>query len=136
MQTKKTTRTPRSGHPSCSSVKAGGNKSDKWRMRERPRPASVRSRAFLCDRPCHGGVSHAPLLSDSPGALALGDPLASDATLQLGQLGLATHVHPTLPGSSSALVGSLHDPLAFVLCQGLGKAMKPRPMGVVRSKCG
>ena len=26
-------------------------------------------------------------------------------------------VHPTLPGSSSALVGTLHDPLAFVITQ-------------------
>jgi hypothetical protein len=33
---------------------------------------------FLCDGPCHGGVSHAPLLGDRPGALALGEALASD----------------------------------------------------------
>jgi len=73
---------------------------------------------LLCDGPCHGGVSHAPLPGDSPCTLALGDALASNAPLQIGQLWLATHVHPTLAGSSSALVGSLHDPLAFVLRQG------------------
>src|SRR5262249_61726540 len=55
---------------------------------------------------------------DRPGTLALGDALASDAPLQLGQLGLATHVHPTLAGGSSAIIGTLHDPLALVLRQG------------------
>src|SRR5215475_11249836 len=85
-----------------------------------PRPAvcSLRSRTLLRDGPCYGGVSHAPLLGDRPGTLALGNALASDAPLQLGQLELATHVHPTLVGSSSTLVGTLHDPLAFVLRQG------------------
>src|SRR5262249_16996652 len=55
---------------------------------------------------------------DRPGTLALGDALASDAPLQLGQLGLATHVHPTLAGGSSAVIGTLYDPLALVLRQG------------------
>lgn len=59
-----------------------------------------------------------PLLGDRPGALATGDALASDAQLQLVQLGLATHVDPLLPGSNSAVVGTLHDTLAFVLSQG------------------
>src|SRR5262245_31934485 len=77
-----------------------------------------KTKAHLRDGPCHGGVSHAPLLGDRPGTLALGNALASDATLQLGQLGLAPHVHSTLAGSSSAVVGALHDPLAFVLRQG------------------
>jgi|SRR5262245_11416529 len=72
----------------------------------------------LCDGPCYRGVSHAPFLGNRPGALALGNALASDAPLQLGQLGLATHVHPTLSGTSSAIVGTLHDPPAFVLRQG------------------
>jgi len=40
------------------------------------------------------------------------------ALLQLGQLGLATHVHPSFAGSSSPVVGTLHDPLPFVLGQG------------------
>src|SRR5262249_12177913 len=84
-------------------------------------PARMQSGALLCDRPCYGGVSHAPLLGDGPGTLALGNALASDAPLQLSQLGLAPHVHPTLAGSSSAVVGSLHDPLAFVLRQGAQK---------------
>jgi hypothetical protein len=48
-------------------------------------------------------VSHTPLSGDSPGALTLGDPLASDALLQLAQLGPATHVHATLAGSSSTV---------------------------------
>src|SRR5262249_17577052 len=78
----------------------------------------VRSSTLLCDGPCYGSVSHPPFLGDRPGTLALGDALASDATLQLGQLGLATQVHPTLAGSSSTVVGTLPDPLAFVLCQG------------------
>jgi hypothetical protein len=51
-------------------------------------------------------------------ALAFGDALASNAPLQLAQLGFATHVHPSPPRSSSAVVGTLHDPLAFVLRQG------------------
>src|SRR5215813_8004928 len=78
----------------------------------------------LCDGPCYGGVSHAPLLCDRPGTLALGDALASHSTLQLGQLGLATHMHPTLAGSSSAVVGALHDPPAFVLRQGAQESDK------------
>jgi hypothetical protein len=65
-------------------------------------------------------VSHAPLLGNRPGTFAFGDALASNAPLQLGQLGLATHVHPTLAGSNSAVVGTLHDPLAFVLGKGSG----------------
>jgi hypothetical protein len=72
----------------------------------------------LCDGPRHGGVSHAPLPSDGPGALTLGDPLACDTPLQLGQLGLAAHVHTTPAGSNSAIVGTLHDPLALVFSQG------------------
>src|SRR5215831_10808807 len=51
----------------------------------------------------YSGVSHTPLLGNRPGTFALGDALASDATLQLRQLGLATHVHPALAGSSSAV---------------------------------
>jgi hypothetical protein len=38
--------------------------------------------------------------------------------LQLGQLGIAAHVYTTLAGSSSAIVGTLHDPLALVFSQG------------------
>jgi hypothetical protein len=94
----------------------------------------IRSSTLLYDGPRHSGVGHTPLLSDRPGTLALGDALASNEPLQLVQLGLATHVRPTLAGSSSALVGTLHDPLAFVLCQWFRNAMKPRPIGVVRSK--
>jgi hypothetical protein len=63
-------------------------------------------------------MSHAPLPGDGPGAFALGNPLASDTPLQLRQLGLAAHVHPTFAGSSSAIVGTLHDPLALVFGQG------------------
>src|SRR5690242_8164189 len=68
--------------------------------------------------PRHGGVSHTPLPSDSPGALTLVDPLASDTPLQLGQLGLAAHVHATLARSSPTVVGAFHDPLALVLRRG------------------
>src|SRR5262245_36397317 len=46
------------------------------------------SSSFLCDGPCYGRVSHAPLLGNSPGTFALGEALASNAPLQLGQLGL------------------------------------------------
>jgi hypothetical protein len=60
----------------------------------------------------------------------------SDAPLQLRQFGLAAHVYPALAGRGSAVVGTLHDPLTFVLRQALRKAMKLRPLGVVRSKCG
>jgi hypothetical protein len=75
--------------------------------------------------PCHGGMSHTPLPSDSPFcALTLGGPLASDTPLQLAQLGLAAHVNPTLAGSCSAVVGTLHDPLALVLRQGALSARK------------
>src|SRR5262245_59967807 len=81
-------------------------------------PVRIRSRILLCDGSRHSGVSHTPLPSDSPGALALGDPLASDTPLHLGQLGLAAHVHTTLAGSSSAVVGTFHEPLALVLRQG------------------
>ena len=76
------------------------------------------SSTLLRDGPRYGRVSHAPLLGDRPGTLAFGDALPSDATLQLGQLGLATHMHTTLAGCSSAVVGTLHDPLAFVLREG------------------
>src|SRR5215472_2298718 len=72
----------------------------------------------LCNGSRQGGVSHAPLSGDRTGTLPLGKTLASNATLQLGQLGLATHVHPTFAGSSSTIVGTLHDPLALVLRQG------------------
>jgi hypothetical protein len=72
----------------------------------------------LYDCPCYSGVSQAPFLRDRPGALPFGNALASDAPLQLCQLGFATQVHPTLTGSSSAVIGTLHDPLAFVLRQG------------------
>src|SRR5262249_54748306 len=71
-----------------------------------------------CDGPCYGGVSHTPFPCDRPGTLALGDALASDAPLQVGQLRLATHMHPTFACSSSAIIGTLHDPLALVLRQG------------------
>jgi len=73
-----------------------------------PRAATARARV----------MSHAPRAGDSPFALTLGDPLASDTPLQLGQLGLAAHVHTTLAGSSSTVVGALPDPLALVLRQG------------------
>src|SRR5215831_20714379 len=73
---------------------------------------------LLCNGSRQGGVSHAPLSGDRTGTLPLGKTLASNATLQLGQLGLATHVHPTFAGSSSTIVGTLHDPLALVLRQG------------------
>src|SRR5215510_8821178 len=76
------------------------------------------ARSLLCDGPCYGGVSHTPFPCDRPGTLALGDALASDAPLQVGQLRLATHMHPTLACSSSAVIGTLHDPLALVLSQG------------------
>jgi hypothetical protein len=92
-------------------------------------PARIRSRTLLCDGPCYGGVSHAPLLGDRPGTLALGDALASDSTLQLGQLGLATHVQPTPSGSSSAVVGTLHDPLALVLRQSAQECDEPTTDG-------
>jgi hypothetical protein len=71
----------------------------------------------LCHRPRHCGVSYSPLTRDSPGALSLGDPLARDPSLQLGQLRLAAHMHPTLAGSGSTVVGTLHDPLALVITQ-------------------
>jgi hypothetical protein len=57
-----------------------------------PRRVNVQ---VLCDGPRHGGVSHTPFASDSPGALTLGDALASDTPLQLRQLGLAAQMHPT-----------------------------------------
>src|SRR5262245_30465546 len=76
------------------------------------------ARSLLCDGPCYGGVSHTPFPCDRPRTLALGDALASDAPLQLSQLGLATHLHPTLACSSSAVIGTLHDPLVLVLRQG------------------
>jgi hypothetical protein len=88
------------------------------RQARQSRPARIRSSTLLEDGPCYGGVSHAPLLGDGPGTLALSDALASDTPLQLGHLGLATHVNPTLAGTSSAVVGTLQDPLAFVLRQG------------------
>src|SRR5262245_63884180 len=78
----------------------------------------MRTSPALCDGQCYGGVTHTPLLGDRPGTLALGDALASDAPLQVGQFRLATHVHPTLAGSSSPVIGTLHDPLALVLHQG------------------
>ena len=84
----------------------------------RVRSCPLGSFSILCDGPRHGGVSHAPLLSDRPGTLTPGDAFASNAPLQIGQLGFATHVHSALPGSSSAVVGTLHDPLAFLLRQG------------------
>ena len=87
----------------------------------------IRSSTLLYDDPCYICVSHAPLPGDSPRTLALADALASDTPLQLGQLGPATHVHPALSGSSSAVVRTLHDPLAFVPTRALRKAMKPRP---------
>jgi hypothetical protein len=43
-----------------------------------PRPAKIQSSTLLEDGPCYGGMSHAPLLGDRPGALALGEALASD----------------------------------------------------------
>src|SRR5262245_14598448 len=79
---------------------------------------TVMIRSLLCDGPCHGGVSHTPFPCDRPGTLALGDTLTSYAPLQVGQLRLATHMHPTLACSSSAVIGTLHDPLALVLRQG------------------
>jgi metal-dependent amidase/aminoacylase/carboxypeptidase family protein len=39
---------------------------------------------------------------DFTGTLALGDELASDAPLRLGQFGLATHVHPALSSARRA----------------------------------
>ena len=68
--------------------------------------------------PRNGGVRNTPLLGDRSGTLALGDALASNAPQQIGQLGFATHGHSTLARSSSTTVGTLHDPLAFLLRQG------------------
>jgi len=45
--------------------------------------------------------------------LALGDALASKEPLQLDQLGLATHVHPTLAGSGSASLALLQPKRSF-----------------------
>src|SRR5215468_9681263 len=72
----------------------------------------------LCNGSRQGGVSHAPLSGDRTGTLPLGKTLASNAPLQIGQLGLEPHVDHTLAGSSSAIVGTLDDPLAFVLRKG------------------
>src|SRR6476659_4369734 len=74
--------------------------------------------ASLRDGPRHGGVSHAPFPSDCSGALPLGHTLASDASLQIGQLGLPAHVHTPLAGCGPTLVSPLHYPMALVLCHG------------------
>jgi hypothetical protein len=53
-------------------------------------------------------VSYAPFPGDSPSALTFGNALTSNAPLQLAQLRLATHVHTTLAGSSSAIMLGHH----------------------------
>jgi hypothetical protein len=84
-------------------------------IRECPTSRHARlGRTLLCNGSRQGGVSHAPLSGDRTGTLPLGKALTSDAPLQIGQLGLATHVNPTLAGSGPALVGTLHDPLTLV----------------------
>jgi hypothetical protein len=74
-----------------------------------PRPRQEPVKHLLRDSPCYGGVSQPPLPGNRPGTVALGDALASDAPLQLGQLGLATHVDPSWVRNQTTALG---DPVA------------------------
>src|SRR5215831_8792475 len=90
----------------------------------------------LCNGSRQGGVSHAPLSGDRTGTLPLGKTLASNAPLQIGQLGLAPHVDPRLRAAARPSLARLTIRWRSSSARALRKAMKPRPMGVVRSKCG